>query len=247
MRTVAIIQARMGSSRFPGKMLAGLGGRPLLEWVLERVRRTEGLDGVVLATSSHPRDDGLDELAGKLGVEVFRGDEEDVLGRFVQAAKQTSADVIVRVCADNPFVAPEELQRLIRFFSDEALDYACNHMDRLGSKYADGFGAEILRRNVLEEVSGKARDPRHREHVTLYLWDHPGQYRLGVVSAPPELAHPEWRFDVDSPDDLEFLERLVATGVSLQSPAADIIRQAIAASEATGNPQEQKRAADGRG
>jgi len=212
-------------------MVAKLGGRPLLQWVLERVRRTEGLDGVVLATSSHPRDEELGKLARSLGVEVFRGDEEDVLGRFDEAARQANAEVIVRVCADNPFVAPEEIQRLIRFFAAENPDYACNHMDRLGSKYADGFGAEILRRNVLEDVAGKARDPRHREHVTLYLWDHTAQYRMAVVPAPPELAHPELRFDVDSTDDLAFLESLVASGVSLQSPAMEIIRRTLVASK----------------
>ena len=218
----------MGSARFPGKMLAELGGRPLLEWVLERVRRTEGLDGVVLATSNHPRDEELGKLAESLGVELFRGDEEDVLGRFGGAARQAKADVIVRVCADNPFVSPEEIQHLIRFFAVEKPDYACNHMDRLGSRYADGFGAEILRRDVLEDMAEKAHDPRHREHVTLYLWDHPGQYRLGVVPAPPELAHPELSFDVDSPNDLQFMEKLVDAGVTLDTPAAEIVRLALA-------------------
>lgn len=202
-----------------------------MEWVLKRVLLTEGLDAVVLATSTHPRDEALGELAVRLGVEVFRGDEDDVLGRFDQAAKRARADVIVRVCADNPFAAPEEIHRLVRFFAEGNSDYACNHMDRLGSRYADGFGAEIMRRNVLEDVAGKAREPRHREHVTLYIWDHPSQYRMAVVPAPPELARPDLRFDVDAPDDLVFLEKLVSSGVSLQTPAAEIVRRTLEASE----------------
>lgn len=223
-RNVAVIQARMGSQRFPGKMLTRLGGIPLLEWVVRRLLRATTLTQVVLATSERAGDDALAELAASLGIAVFRGSEADVLGRFVGAARMAGADNVVRICADNPFIDPAEVDRLVRHFADSRCDYACNHQDRLGSNYADGFGAEMLSAALLEKISVKAVEPRHREHATLYLWDHAGEYKLTAVAAPAELAFPELRFDVDTPSDLAKLEALVSAGVSIETPAHEIVR-----------------------
>lgn len=224
LRNVAVIQARMGSQRFPGKMLTRLGGFPLLEWVVRRLLRATTLAQVVLATSDSAGDDALAELAASLGIAVFRGSEADVLGRFVGAAKMAGADNVVRICADNPFIDPAEVDRLVRHFADSRCDYACNHQDRLGSNYADGFGAEILSAALLEKISVQAIEPRHREHATLYLWDHAGEYKLTAVAAPAELAFPELRFDVDTPADLAKLEAMVSAGVSIETPAREIVR-----------------------
>jgi spore coat polysaccharide biosynthesis protein SpsF len=223
-RNVAVVQARMGSSRFPGKMLAPLGGRPVLEWVIRRLRMSSSLAQIVLATSDCERDVPLVELAARLGVAVFRGSESDVLGRFVGAAQMARADNVIRVCADNPFIDPVELDRLTGYFADNPCDYACNHQERLGNRYADGFGAEMLSAALLREIAVAARESRHREHVTLYLWDHASQYRLCAVPPSPDLAWPELRFDVDVPEDLERLETLVQAGVTIDTSAADIIR-----------------------
>jgi len=224
MTVVAIIQARMGSSRFPGKMLSPLGPHPILEWVLRRVKQARTLDKVVLATSDRAADEGLADLARANGVTVFRGSETDVLGRFVGAAKEAGASVVVRICADNPFVDPGEIDRLVTFFAGSSCDYACNHQDRLGSRYADGFGAEILSASLLESVAAKATEARHREHVTVYLWEHASEYKLCAVAAPAELAFPELHFDIDTPGDLATLEPLVGVAVAVETPAADIIR-----------------------
>jgi aminopeptidase-like protein/spore coat polysaccharide biosynthesis protein SpsF (cytidylyltransferase family) len=223
-RNVAIIQARMGSSRFPGKMLARLGGIPVLEWVVRRLLRTASLAQVVLATSDCDIDDALAELAASLGIAVFRGSEADVLGRLAGAATMAGADNIVRVCADNPFIDPGEIERLMRYFAENPCDYSCNHQDRLGSGYADGFGAEILSAALLGKIAASALEPRHREHATLYLWDHAGEYELTSVTAPAELAFPELRFDVDIPADLEKLEILIRAGVTIDTPAPEIVR-----------------------
>lgn len=227
-RTVAVVQARMGSQRFPGKMMESLGGTPLLSWVLQRVSAAAEVDQVVLATSDNERDEPLAALAAQLGVSVFRGHESDVLARFVGAATAADAEWVVRVCADNPFVDPGEIDRLVGFFSANRYDYACNHLDRMGSGYADGFGAEILSVSLLQRLAVLASDARHREHVTLYLWDHQPDYRLSAVPAPAELRHPGLRFDVDRPDDLEALARLVASGVTVRSTAAQIVKAALA-------------------
>lgn len=227
-RNVAIIQARMGSSRFPGKMLARLGGVPLLEWVIRRLLRATTLAQVVLATSTGATDDKLAELAASLGVAVYRGSEADVLGRFLGAANMASADNVVRVCADNPFVDPSEIDSLVTFFAANPCDYACNHLDRLGSGYADGFGAEILSVGLLHRLGCLAKDVRYREHLTLYLWEHQSSFRLKAMSAPLDLRFPDLRFDIDRPCDLFRLERLVVSGVGIETPAASIVAIALA-------------------
>ena len=223
-RVVALVQARMGSSRFPGKMLELLGDYPLLEWVLRRVGRASKLDQVVLATSDQPKDDALVELAENLGFAHFRGSEEDVLGRFVGAAEQYEAEEIVRVCADNPFVDPGEIDRLVTEYQQNPCDYACNHLDRLGSGYADGFGAEILSNSLLQQIAKFAKELKYREHCTLYLWDHADSYTLYPIQAPPELAFQNLRFDVDTKNDLEILNKVIVKKICLNSSAKQIIQ-----------------------
>lgn len=233
-RRVAIVQARMGSTRFPGKMLAPLGSRPLLEWVLRRVQSARLLDAVVLATTDLPRDRPLVDLARQLGVATFSGSETDVLGRFAAAAAQHRADVVVRVCADNPFVDGAEIDRLLAFFAVQDVDYACNHLDRLGSGYADGFGAEVLSAPLLARLAAECTDARHREHVTLALWDNASAYRLAAVPAPAALAFPDLRFDVDRPEHLAELSSLCErAGLSPSSSAAEVVAaaRALASSE----------------
>jgi spore coat polysaccharide biosynthesis protein SpsF len=227
-RNVAIIQARMGSCRFPGKMLARLGCLPLLEWVARRLFRATSLAQIVLATSEDEGDDALAELATTLGMIVFRGSESDVLGRFVGAATMSRADNVVRICADNPFVDPVEIDRLVTYFSDYPCDYACNHQDRLGSGYADGFGAEILPLSLLRQLASLAVEQRYREHVTLYLWEHQTAYCIRSVPAPSALMHPTKRFDVDRPEDLIKLNRLVEAGVTVDTAAAQIVQLSTA-------------------
>lgn len=223
-RVVALIQARMGSTRFPGKMLADLGGHPILEWVLTRVSKAQLIDSVVLATTTLSHDDALVALAKKLGIEVFRGSETDVLGRFAAAAKHYQADIVVRICADNPFTDPNEIDRLINYYRANQCDYACNHQDRLGSAYPDGFGAEIISNKLLQQIALISSDARHREHATLYLWEHSEQFTMLALPAPSGLSFPEFRFDVDTLADLEHLEVLVEAGVNFEAPANDIVR-----------------------
>ena len=227
MRTVAIVQARMGSKRFPGKMLSTLDGHSVLEWVLRRVSRSRRLDEVVLATSDLPRDDALVEVARTCGVRTFRGSEDNVLDRFCSAGDAFGAQLVVRVCADNPFVDPAEIDRLIEFHLNNKSDLSCNHQDRLGSKYADGFGAEVLSLNTLRSIADCATEPRHREHVTLYIWEHPDDYIISGVPAPVGLAFPQLRFDVDRPSDLVYLKSLCRSGVSIDSTAIEIVLIAL--------------------
>ncbi|MDD5392917.1 MAG: LIC12162 family protein [Thiothrix sp.] len=233
MRVIALVQARMGSTRFPGKMLANLGGHPILEWVLRRTNQACLIDQVVLATTDLNHDDPLVVLAHKLGFEIFRGSESDVLDRFATAASMYKADAVVRICADNPFIDADEIDRLVSHFKNNPCDYACNHQDRLGSRYADGFGAEIFSNSLLQQIAQVAVELKHREHATLYLWDHASEFCITAIPSPPELAYPELRFDIDLTQDLSNLEELVRLGVHIDSTAFEIVPLALNRSHAT--------------
>ncbi|MFG6413882.1 cytidylyltransferase domain-containing protein [Roseateles sp. DC23W] len=230
---MALVQARMGSTRFPGKMMAPLAGRPLLAWVLERLRRAQRIDTLVLATTELPRDAALVELARSMGMATYTGSESDVLDRFSRAARRFEADTVVRVCADNPFIDGAVVDALVDFYAASDCDYACNHLDRLGSGYADGFGAEILPAALLHRLAADCTEPRHREHVTLALWDEDGPWacncRKACPRAPAALAFPELRFDVDEPGHLRLLQSLVdQSGLTLDSSAQDCVRALLA-------------------
>lgn len=217
----------MGSSRFPVKVMSDLAGRPLIDWVLTRVMLSTLVDRTVLATTDCDLDDSLARYAAGLGVAVHRGDEHDVLGRVASAAEEAGAEWVVRVCADNPFVDPGEIDRLIDFYCSRRPDYACNHQDRLGSGYPDGFGAEILSMSLLRRLVAQTVDPSHREHVTLHLWDNAERFRLMPVPVPPELAYPDLRFDVDVPADLMRLDALLErSSLDVTASAAQIVEAA---------------------
>ena len=223
-QVVAVVQARMGSQRFPGKMLAKLGDRELLSWVLTRVCDAKQIDQVVLATSDSRDDDQLADAASSFDALVVRGSQDDVLDRFVQSAKISRADFVVRVCADNPFVAAEEIDRLVAAHKSGDFDYSCNHQQRLKNRYADGFGAEILSTALLNDIAKLATQQLHREHVTSYIWDNASKYKIQAVDAPDELAFPEIKLDIDTPQEMQQLNEFVAKFViTTTSSAAEIV------------------------
>lgn len=224
MKTVAVIQARMGSNRFPDKMMKRLGGIPLIEWVITRVKSSRAIDQIIVATTSNQRDKVLRSIASNFGVLSIGGSELDVMDRFLEASLITGAENIVRICADNPFIDPIEIDRLVKFFLKNKLDYAFNHQSRNECKYADGFGAEIFSVEQLMKINRLTNDASHREHVTKFFWDFPCDFRIKGMLAPSELSYPELRFDVDEESHLSRLQSLVDAGVTLQSSAADIIK-----------------------
>ena len=223
-RVVAVVQARMGSQRFPGKMLAKLGERDLLSWVLTRVCDAKQLDQVVLATSDGRDDDELANAASSFDVIVVRGSQNNVLDRFIQSAKIAQADIVVRVCADNPFVAAEEIDRLVIAHESGNYDYSCNHQQKLNNRYADGFGAEILSTTLLNNIADSTTQQSHREHVTSYIWDNVEKYKIQAVAAPAELEFPEIKLDIDTPQEMQQLNEFINEfGVTMRSSAAEIV------------------------
>ncbi len=208
-RVVAISQARMTSTRLPGKVLMPAAGRPLLAHHLERLSRTPGLDAVVLATTVNATDDPVVECAQGLGVTVFRGDEQDVLGRFAGAAALAGADLVVRVTADCPLIDPALVGRLIAAFQEgQPLDY----LSIDSTRYPRGLDAEIFPRRLLDEAAANAADPAEREHVTPYLYRRPDRFRLGTALVPDAPVEPaDQRWCVDEPADYELVRRLLET------------------------------------
>ena len=226
-KSIAIIQARMGSSRLPGKMSQLLGDQCILEWVISRVLKATSIDHIVLATSTLESDNYLCKIANDLGVSVVRGSEDDVLSRFVKCLDFFECSSIVRICADNPFIDPVELNRLVDFFHESEFDYAFNHQNLLDNGIADGFGAEILSTDAIRLIQNSDPSQSQREHVTKYIWDNPNLFNFCAVDAPAALNYPQLRFDVDHFDDLIYLRSLVKCGISIDSSASKIVDVAL--------------------
>lgn len=199
-RTVAIIQARTGSTRLPRKAVARALGRPLLELMLERVKRAHSLDEIVLATTTLARDDELVEIAKAQGVATFRGSEEDVLSRYAGAARAERAEVIVRLTADCPLLDPAVVDRVVGAHEerDAHTDLLTNAPPR-GRSFPDGMDVEVFSAEALASVERLALTPADREHVTRRL--HCAPFRCEVVHLDPPAG--SVRVTVDDPDDLE--------------------------------------------
>jgi spore coat polysaccharide biosynthesis protein SpsF len=205
-RTVAILQARMTSTRLPGKVLLDLGGVPLLVQELRRLHRSKRLDAIVIATTSNASDDPLVELAGRQGVEVYRGDEHDVLGRYRAAARAFAADVIVRVTGDCPLIDPVVLDAVIDRVvdRDDPCDYASNTIERT---YPRGLDAEAFHRDTLERIARFARSAAAREHVTYFLHrERPELFETRQVKRASDASDLRWTVDTD--EDLALMRKL---------------------------------------
>jgi glutamate-1-semialdehyde aminotransferase/spore coat polysaccharide biosynthesis protein SpsF (cytidylyltransferase family) len=205
-KIVAVVQARMGSSRFPGKVLADIEGRPILWHVVERVRRSRNLEFVTVATSTNERDDAIAAFCAEAGIECFRGSEGDVLDRFYQAAKKYEADAIVRITADCPLIDPEVVDKVVEAYLQNGYDYATN---TLRSMYPDGLDVEVFSFSALEAAWCGAKLASDREHVTSYFRN-TGRFRLADVSNDGDPAIGRLRWTVDHPDDLEFVRAVYA-------------------------------------
>jgi spore coat polysaccharide biosynthesis protein SpsF len=223
-RIVAVIQARMWSSRLPGKMMLSLHGHPIIEWVVRRVTSAKRLDDVVVAIPD-TRDDDILALfiTENLRAKVYRGSEQDVLKRFLEAAEFAQASHVVRVCADNPLVSGEVIDDLIQFFIEHPCDYAYNQGDGgRANAYPDGLGAEIVPFTLLEWLDQHTSDARHREHCLTYIVDNPDQFTIKTFDPPDQrIACPWLKLDMDN---LEDYCRLALKRVSIASTPYDIVQ-----------------------
>jgi spore coat polysaccharide biosynthesis protein SpsF len=196
MKVVAIIQARMGSSRLPGKVLLDLAGRPMLQRVFERTRLASELHDVVVATTTLADDDAVAAMCRTRGWPCFRGSAADVLDRYYQAARAHQADVVVRITADCPLLDPAIVDRAVQMFraAQPRVHYATT------DGHPRGLDVEVVRMDALEQAWREAETGPEREHVTLHIYRNPGKFTLLNVSWPDKLDH--WRWTVDTMEDL---------------------------------------------
>ena len=200
MRVVAIIQARMGSTRLPGKVLKDLGGETVLARVVKRTRRATLLDEGVVATSVLPADDVIVRECEALKVACFRGDEADVLDRYYRAARKFAADVVVRITADCPLIDAELIDATIRSRLDQNADYASN---ALVPTYPRGLDVEAFAADALARAWSAAKEEYQRIHVTPYLYQNPESFK--VISVAGEVDHSKYRWTLDTTEDLELI------------------------------------------
>lgn len=204
MTTAIIVQARMGSSRLPGKVLKPILGRPLLSYQLERLRRCKAADRLVIATTDKPADDAIAAFCAEEAVAVTRGSEDDVLGRYHGALERFPAQTVVRVTADCPLIDPALLDELIGVFAGGGFDFVSN---MLQPTYPYGMAVEVMTAAALREAHREARDTAEREHVTLFIYRRPQRYRLKSVTMSPDLSRHRWT--VDTPEDFELVSRIL--------------------------------------
>lgn len=197
----AIIQARMGSSRLPGKVLLDIEGKTVLDRVIERTKRAKGIDRAIIAIPDTSSDDVLAKYCEERSIPYFRGSEADVLDRYYQTAKHFNIAHIVRITSDCPLIDPEVIDRVINEYHAGGYDYIST--GRIETTYPDGLDVELFSFTTLEKARNEAMLPSEREHVTPYIWNHPEIFNIETVVNSKDLSLHRWT--VDEPADLEFV------------------------------------------
>lgn len=225
-KTACIVQARVGSTRFPGKVLETLGDATVLQHVLQRCRAIEGVDEVVCATVEGAADDPVATLAEQIGFRVFRGSEHDVLARYHGAAQAVGARVVMRVTSDCPFIDPEVCAAVLKLRADERADYAANNMP---PSWPHGLDCEAFTIAALDAAAATATAAEDREHVTPWIRRNPDLRRVNLMGPGGALVGQRWTLDY--PEDLAFMRAVYARletsplGPNWQAIAALIARE----------------------
>lgn len=201
-RIAAIIEARMASTRLPGKVLMPLAGEPDLTRMVERLRRSHYLDDIVIATTINAPDDAIVALSEKLGCGVWRGSENNVLERVLEAAQSVKADIIVEVTGDCPLVDWRYVDRTTDLYFDGGYDYVSNNLEHT---FPRGLDVQVFSTSVLDEVNHLTQDPIDQENVSIYIYNHPERYKLGNWKAEGKMARKELRVTLDTREDYELL------------------------------------------
>ena len=215
-KVAAIVQARMGSTRLPGKSLMLLAGKPLVGRVIERIRTATKIDKLILAIPDNIENNPLETLGKSYGVQIFRGSEIDLVDRYYNAAKNLSCKYVVRIPADNPVPQGSEIDRIIdHHLSLNRPGFSSNLAEIYGSRYPDGIGAEIFDFELLEEISADFSDSKKREHVHLNFFDYATQKAvdenwcpISTVHCPSDFARPDIILDVNTQIQFEYMANL---------------------------------------
>jgi len=220
---VGIIQARMGSTRLPNKMMLHLHGYPIVQWLHERLKGSKFLSSCVFAIPDTKENDVLEYFLNKIGADVYRGSEHDLVDRYFSAAKLFKASHIIRICGDNPLVCSTEVDSLIKFYFDSKnIDYAYNHIPR-DNCYPDGFGAEICSIEILNNIFLEA-SASQREHLFDHVWSSPSNYSIGTFDPPVAIRYPAFKFDINNYTDYQYL---LSLDLNISMDAEQIVNQAL--------------------
>jgi len=203
MMVLGILQARMNSTRLPGKVLEPIEGMPMIGRQIERLRRSKEIDELILATSDEVTDDVLVEYVESLGIKVIRGSRDDVLARFIQVIDSCSPDVVVRLTADCPLTSPLVIDNVIREFKEQNLDYLSN---TLSPTFPDGLDVEVVLPEVLRWAAANSQDSHEHEHVTLGVYRRPELFKVGNFT--DQVDRSDLRWTVDNPQDLAFVREV---------------------------------------
>lgn len=205
MKVVCIVQARVGSTRLPGKVLKQICGKIVLEHDIDRLKRVKNIDEIVIATTTLEKDNAIVKECERLGVKYFRGSEEDVLSRYYYAAKENNADVVVRVTSDCPLIDPEISNDVIKYYlnNKDKYDYVSNTIERT---YPRGLDTEVFSFKALEKAFNEAISERYREHVTPYIWDNPKVFRLAQYKNSQDYSDLRWTLDTE--EDFELIDKI---------------------------------------
>jgi spore coat polysaccharide biosynthesis protein SpsF len=206
MKIIATIEARMTSSRLPGKVLLPVQNKPILNHLVTRLQAVPSLDGIVLATTKNSTDDVLEMFAKENNIHCFRGSEEDVMARVIGAAESVHADVIVEITGDCPLIDPQIVEQTIRMFKSNNADYVSNaHM----RSYPDGMDTQVFSLKTLKRSAAMTSDPLDHEHVTLHIRNHPELFSQVHLVAPPEIHWPELGLTLDEHADYELIKLIM--------------------------------------
>jgi spore coat polysaccharide biosynthesis protein SpsF len=203
MKTTLIVQARMTSTRLPGKVMKQVLGKPLLFYLIERLKRVKDAL-IVIATTVNDEDLPIVDLSREMGIQVFRGSEEDVLSRYAQAAKKYGGDIIVRITADCPLIDPQIIDECILKLIQTDCDYVSNTHQRT---YPKGMDVEAMKEFVLRSVNSLAVEPYDKEHVTSYIQNHPEKFKISQITMAPNLSN--MRLTVDTEEDFEKVKSVI--------------------------------------
>lgn len=205
-RVVAIIQARMGSTRLPGKILKKVQGKTLLEIQLERLQQSTLIEQIIVATTTQAQDDVVVDVCKELAINFYRGSEEDVLSRYYEAAVAFDANVIVRLTSDCPLIDPMIVDEVIEIYArqQDTIDYVSNTLERT---YPRGLDVEVFSFEALEKAYVEAVLQRDREHVTAYFYSNPDVFKIDQVKGEQDYSH--FRWTVDTPEDCELIELIL--------------------------------------
>jgi spore coat polysaccharide biosynthesis protein SpsF len=201
-KIIASVEARMGSGRFPGKMIADVCEIPAIGRVFERLKRCKTLDGIVLATTTAPGDKALTDVAEKMNIPFYRGSEDDVLLRVVEAHRKMNSDIIVEITGDCILLDPEVVDQGVRNYLCNSADVVCNTWK---ITYPQGIDVQVFAKKLLEDLEKKTTDPADREHVSLHFYEHQEVYTVFNFAAPERFTFPEYRFQLDYEEDLRFI------------------------------------------